>query len=185
MKLLQFKITEIPEGKMHYEKIELNAKEIGLKIDGIEFVSPIECSVRLVRERNIVYASIEACVDIQLECRRCLELYQTRISTHFDYQYNKADNPRKLESASLDSIRARYYMGETLNLADDVRQALALEMPIWSLCSEDCKGLCPRCGQNLNEGPCHCEIDISSPDKSKKLAVLGELLENAKNENEV
>jgi len=185
MKVLEFKIIEIPEDQMYYEKIKLDAKKIGLELDEVEFVSPIECSVKLIRERNIVYASIDASVDVQLECRRCLELFQTKISTHFDYQYRPTDDPKKLESEFVDSISTRYYMDESLNLADEVRQALILEIPVWPLCSEDCKGLCPKCGQNLNKGSCSCELDITSSDKSKKLAILGELLEEAKKKEKV
>jgi len=186
MKNLQFEINELPEGQMYYEKIELTAKEIGLKMENVNFVSPIDCSVRLIREKNIVYVSIDSSVDVQLECRRCLKLYKIQISTHFDYQYRPTDDPKKLESEFLDSIRTRYYMRESLSLADDVRQALTLEIPIWPLCSEDCKGLCPKCGTNLNESSCDCVIEVSqNGNLSRKFAGLYKLIENAKKENEV
>ena len=46
-----------------------------------------------------------------------------------------------------------------------------------TLCSEDCKGLCPRCGANLNDGPCGCKREVDP-----RLAVLAKLLENRENE---
>jgi uncharacterized protein len=43
-------------------------------------------------------------------------------------------------------------------LSEEVRQALTLEIPPWSLCSESCQGLCPHCGENLNTTNCGCHI---------------------------
>lgn len=182
MKTLEYKITDIPQEQMYYERIKLDAKEIGLEIDDVEFISPIECSVNLIRERNIIYASVEAELDVQLICRRCLSKYKTRISTHFDYQYEKTDEPEKLRSEFLSSIDRRYYMENTINLTEDVRQAIVLEIPLWPLCSEECKGLCPKCGHNLNEGTCSCELDILPPGKSRPFAALSDLIENTKEE---
>lgn len=170
---------------MYYERIKLDNKEIELEIDDVEFISQIDCSVNLIRERNIVYASVDASVDVQLKCRRCLEIYQGKISTHFDYKYEKTDDSKKLESEFLDTLDTRYYMEDSLNLSEDVRQALLLEMPVWPLCSEDCKGLCPKCGQDLNKGTCYCEFDIPPTDMSRPFAKLDKLLENAKVEEEV
>ena len=46
---------------------------------------------------------------------------------------------------------------EVLDMAPLIEAALVLEMPLVPLCDEECKGLCPRCGQNRNEGECACE----------------------------
>lgn len=53
------------------------------------------------------------------------------------------------------------------------REAFILDMDTKTLCSEDCKGLCPRCGADLNLGPCSCKKDVDP-----RLAVLAKLLEN-------
>ena len=53
------------------------------------------------------------------------------------------------------------------------RTAFILEMDTKTLCSEDCKGLCPRCGADLNLGPCSCKQEADP-----RLAVLAKLLEN-------
>ena len=48
-------------------------------------------------------------------------------------------------------------MGKPLDLTDDVREDILLSLPLKFLCQEDCRGLCPHCGQNLNEGTCSCQ----------------------------
>jgi uncharacterized protein len=55
---------------------------------------------------------------------------------------------------------------------------LEMEFPLRFLCKEDCKGLCQRCGKNLNEGECGCETKEFDP----RLAPLKALLERMKNE---
>ena len=60
-----------------------------------------------------------------------------------------------------------------LDLADLTMADILLELPYKSLCREDCRGLCPMCGKNLNEGLCGCTRKSVDP----RLAVLGQLLE--------
>ena len=60
-----------------------------------------------------------------------------------------------------------------VDLSDLARTAFILGMDTKTLCSEDCKGLCPRCGADLNLGPCSCEKEVDP-----RLAVLAKLLEN-------
>ena len=60
-----------------------------------------------------------------------------------------------------------------VDVGELARTAFILGMDTKTLCSEDCKGLCSRCGANLNLGPCSCEKEIDP-----RLAVLAKLLEN-------
>lgn len=60
-----------------------------------------------------------------------------------------------------------------VDVVDLARTAFILGMDTKTLCSEDCKGLCPRCGADLNLGPCSCEKEVDP-----RLAVLAKLLEN-------
>ncbi len=50
-----------------------------------------------------------------------------------------------------------YYQGEGLLLEDALREQVLLATPVRALCREDCKGLCPQCGLNLNVEQCNCE----------------------------
>jgi len=52
-----------------------------------------------------------------------------------------------------------YYSGDHLELAPMVREQLILASPMHPLCAEDCRGLCARCGKDLNEGPCSCAAE--------------------------
>ncbi len=61
-----------------------------------------------------------------------------------------------------------------LDLTELLRQNILLSMPIKPLCSDECKGLCPTCGRNLNEGPCNCPSDSGG----SAFAALAALLED-------
>ena len=60
-----------------------------------------------------------------------------------------------------------------VDVGELAREAFILDMYTKTLCSEDCKGLCPRCGADLNLGPCSCKKEVDP-----RLAVLAKLLEN-------
>ena len=63
--------------------------------------------------------------------------------------------------------------GDSADLEDIVRTVFVLNLDSKLLCSEDCKGLCHRCGKNLNEGPCNCQKELDP-----RFAALKQLLEN-------
>ena len=63
--------------------------------------------------------------------------------------------------------------GDSADLEDIVRTVFVLNMDSKLLCSDDCKGLCHRCGKNLNDGPCGCQKELDP-----RFAALKQLLEN-------
>ncbi|MGC9159324.1 MAG: YceD family protein, partial [Terracidiphilus sp.] len=65
-----------------------------------------------------------------------------------------------------------YYQGDSLALEDVLREQVLLSLPVRTLCKPDCKGLCPRCGENRNEKACHCDEATSDP-RWEALAGLG------------
>ena len=63
--------------------------------------------------------------------------------------------------------------GDSADLDDIVRTVFVLNLDFKLLCKEDCKGLCHRCGKNLNDGPCNCQKELDP-----RFAALKQLLEN-------
>ncbi len=56
-----------------------------------------------------------------------------------------------------------YYDGEELDITEDIRDMVILSLPMKPLCSDTCKGLCPKCGTNLNEEKCNCVLEEIDP----------------------
>jgi uncharacterized protein len=85
------------------------------------------------------------------ECRRCLAPVALPVATDISALFTP--DPDALEDP--DSYPLTRDATE-IDLRPAVREELALAVPQWVLCREDCRGLCPRCGKDLNAGPCGC-----------------------------
>jgi uncharacterized protein len=96
--------------------------------------------------------------DFELLCARCVEPVPTPLSGSFDliFRPQAADADPGERSITPDETEIGYYEESGLSLEDVVREQVLLSLPSRTLCKEDCKGLCPRCGQNLNLATCNC-----------------------------
>jgi uncharacterized protein len=120
---------------------------LGLELDG-----PVKVEGRLQTTGDGEYFWRGALHgDVRLECRRCLtELHRpvdADVSVLFSVDPDAADDPSVYPLAP----DAAY-----VDLGEAVREELALAVPAYVLCREACAGLCPRCGADLNAGPCGC-----------------------------
>jgi DUF177 domain-containing protein len=93
-------------------------------------------------------------------CARCAEEFIVPSGRSFRYVLA----PRSIGHDSNGDLRAEdlefsLYEGEEVNLTPLIREQMLLALPTRPLCREDCRGLCPRCGANLNERDCGCIIE--------------------------
>lgn len=97
------------------------------------------------------------------DCARCLEPIGHEVDGKLDlYFYPMAGIARTEEHAvSSDDADIGFYEEPGLPLADAVREQVSLWLPMRELCREDCKGLCPQCGANLNEDTCDCKEELN------------------------
>ncbi len=105
---------------------------------------------------------------IELSCSRCLNSFIYLLESDFQ---------EKLQHISSESeektLYEDYFSGEVFNLAGILREVIILALPLKPVCSSNCKGLCPVCGQNLNTANCDCEVIDVDP----RLEGLKKLLE--------
>jgi uncharacterized protein len=96
--------------------------------------------------------------DFELLCARCVEPVPTPLEGSFDliFRPQAADADPGERSITPDETEIGYYEESGLSLEDVVREQVLLSLPSRTLCKDDCKGLCPRCGQNLNLATCNC-----------------------------
>jgi uncharacterized protein len=98
-------------------------------------------------------------------CARCLELVSQEVSRSFDLIYRPLGIDRRKDEVSINEAETEigYYEGGELELEDVLREQVLLAVPIKTVCRAECKGLCPKCGQNLNEGSCNCQPSQEDP----------------------
>jgi uncharacterized protein len=102
---------------------------------------------------------------IELACARCLEPVVQNVDRTFDLLYRPLGSDAGKEEMSVTAVDAEigYYQGNGLELEDALREQVILALPLRALCREDCKGLCPQCGTNLNTEQCSCAEPVQDP----------------------
>lgn len=113
--------------------------------------------LEMTRTQQGIWVNGKLDCGIEATCARCLGLFsntlQVQLEELFFYPPSKASSPTDYKIAE----------DGTMNLVGPIREQLLIAIPIRALCKPDCKGLCSRCGQNLNEGTCNCQEDEIDP----------------------
>ena len=101
----------------------------------------------------------------QVPCARCVEPVEIPLAADFDLIFRPADADSEALERSITAPETEigYYLKDSLLLEDVLREQLLLSLPVRTLCKPDCKGLCPRCGENRNSQMCNCEEGPSDP----------------------
>ncbi|MGD0788683.1 MAG: DUF177 domain-containing protein [Terracidiphilus sp.] len=101
----------------------------------------------------------------QVPCARCVEPVEIPLGGEFDLIFRpaEADSEATERSITAPETEIGYYQKDSLSLEDVLREQVLLSLPVRTLCKPDCKGLCPRCGENRNSQPCNCEEGPSDP----------------------
>ena len=107
----------------------------------------------------------ELSAELEVACARCLEPLLQDVKRNFDLLYRPLGVDAGREEMSVTGAEAEigYYQGEGLLLEDVIREQVLLALPLKAICRQDCKGLCPQCGINLNSGTCSCAEPAEDP----------------------
>ena len=121
---------------------------------------------RVTRTAQGLLVQVKMHATLRTECVRCLTDFQQPLSTDFTELY--AFSRKSVTDSELILPEDAH-----INLKPLIREYMMLDIPIKPLCSPDCKGLCPVCGENLNENVCNHEPESIDP----RLSVLKTLLD--------
>lgn len=147
--------------------------EYGLDLSGLElggvkpFCAPVNVHVELKGSAASVEMAGKAVYTLTMPCDRCFETTTQERETGLFHVL-----VRELSDEEDNDGQFVVVPDERLDLDQLLTEDILLDMPSKFLCSPDCKGLCPTCGKNLNQGDCGCPRDSVDP----RLAVLRELL---------
>jgi uncharacterized protein len=111
----------------------------------------VDLVVRSVGDGVLVRGRLNA--EVELECRRCLSPVRHRVDDTVDMYFSEIGDDEAEIEGEVYPLSAR---AVELDLTDAVREQLVLRVPEFALCREACRGLCPKCGTNLNETECDC-----------------------------
>ena len=139
--------------------------EVELEDEGSRLVAPAEVSGEASLKGEEVRVRGEIKTEVELLCDRCAAPERAPLAVEFDTSFIpqevEAVKAENVELAAEDLLLSSYE-GDAVDLDELVREQILLALPSRPLCREDCKGLCMKCGANLNTGTCSCvqgEVD--------------------------
>lgn len=128
------------------------------------FFKPVIVKGKIENKAGVVFLNMDVSFSIKVECDRCLDEFERDYSYSFEHIL--------VTELNTDNDEYIVLQNHSLDLDDLVLSDILLNLPSKMLCNDECKGLCSKCGQNLNNGSCDCSDSLVDP----RLAVLGELL---------
>jgi uncharacterized protein len=164
--------------KFDYElPLDTDSADLSATLSGVSFPSPMKVAGSITNTAGYMRLSLTFTVDYQTQCARCL----SPISGVFTRSLEKTASARELLGDLNEYKLDDYAIIEDgfLDMDKHLIEELEVEFPMRHLCREDCRGLCQRCGANLNEEECNCGKDEIDP----RLEPLRRILEQMKKEN--
>jgi uncharacterized protein len=161
--------------------VELDSSvPLELEDNSVRLISPVSGRVRFRRTNQGILADGRIEARVELTCVRCLEPFTSAVSFRLEEEFYPTVDVvtgvflPETENELIFPIDHNHQ----LDLREAIRQNLLLALPMQPLCKEDCAGLCPQCGKNLNEGPCHCQ-----PQRDERFSALKDLFANTSPES--
>lgn len=159
---MKYRLDDIPAKGLQEtflrEETWLDERLAGDKRRGLRLAGAIAVHLGLLRSGRtvIVRSRIEA--RVEWLCARCLEPLSLHLAS--EYTTNLKPNPgtpwpEEIE-LSREDLETEFYQGEEIDVTSLVQDQVLLALPAKAVCREECRGLCPHCGKNLNRETCTC-----------------------------
>jgi uncharacterized protein len=166
--LMKASVGATLEADIHEDDIQLD--------EDLKVIGPIDGHVRIRRTNQGLLVDGWVDLTLQLECNRCLKAFEHPMHITFLEQFHPTVDVftgvslPPIEDEDIFPIDAHHQV----DLTEAIRQHVLLDIPMMTLCREDCAGLCSQCGKDLNLGPCDCQPEVTDT----RFSVLQQLLKN-------
>jgi|Deesub1362A_J573_1020465.scaffolds.fasta_scaffold00120_68 uncharacterized protein len=130
----------------------------------VSFLGPVDVEVTVTCVEGQYWLNGTVRGRVELTCARCLK--------RFEYPFEVALAERYVQGRDRGDAEASCVKGDLVDFTDKVTEGILLALPMRALCHPGCRGLCPECGQMLNEATCDCRTDNIDP----RFAALAKLL---------
>src|SRR5438067_5409180 len=133
--------------------------------DAFRVAAPVSLAFDIFKDKQAFRLVGQVRTTLQLPCSRCLEPFELPVDQTFYLRYqphahNTGEGEREIEE---DDLTTAFYENDEIDLGQLMREQFYLALPMKPLCSDDCKGLCPACGANLNRTTCGCDRSWEDP----------------------
>ena len=140
------------------------------------FDAPLRVKIEIYRAGDKYVVAGDLNGGLKVKCDRCLEAHHRDLDSSFKV-FLALPTPGK-DKAEIElqekDMAVEFIKGEEIDMDEIIQEQVYLSLPIKSLCSDSCSGLCPKCGSNLNNGDCRCKKEMGHPGFSKLRNLINE-----------
>ena len=147
----------------HYEQIY--QPDAFASDESFRVAAPVSLALDIRKDKQTFHLTGRVQTTLELPCSRCLEPFSRPVDAVFDlrYQPHTANTGADEREIAEDDLSTAFYENEEIDLGQMMREQFLLSLPMKPLCCEECRGLCPVCGTNLNRGACDCRRGWDDP----------------------
>ena len=162
---MRVRVDEIPDAGrfLHFHWDDARLRRFLPADDPFEFklVRPLNVDLEIQKRTDHFHVSGTLKGTLQVNCHRCLHAVPWPLDEKVDVFLVEEEELEPSEEIELDSkdLDYEFFDGMVIDIDLLVVEQIFLALPVKILCSDNCRGLCPRCGTNLNEEPCSCDKD--------------------------
>ena len=173
---LELDISRVRNVKGSKEQYHLETEVFDLEDGDWSLAKPLVLDVEISHEKQFLQLTGTLTTAVKGVCSRCLKPVETQVECEFAEQLLYAKDVSLFSHLAVGEVEEKYFIydNDTLDITDIVRESILAILPLKILCVEDCRGLCPKCGKNLNQGQCGCDLHEVDP----RMAILATLMED-------
>ena len=135
---MKIDITRLPLEGLELEE-DISVSQLRIEDKGmVRLKGPVHIKASVSKITNTVTVAVQLIGSMKMTCGRCLDEFDVSLEKNLSLNYPLEKQQRHID------------------ITDDIREEILLDYPIKPLCKEQCKGICPQCGVNLNVGECKC-----------------------------
>ena len=132
-------------------------------IDGPDPGRVLRVNACLNRVDDFIYVKGSIDVMMNLTCDRCLKIYPFEVKAPFAYLLVPGSAEKEgFDAANRADAEVLTYNGKEAPIGDILKEQILLQIPMRHVCNEECKGMCPGCGADLNDELCRCKKDVDN-----------------------
>jgi len=159
--MIKIKIPDLLEGLNHFTFIE-SPQSLGIEGPS-PFTKEIEVKVAVDKNGGNLYINAHINSTGDFICDRCLKNFRRKVEGELVLYYTSERNILSFLPEGEEEFRWLAPGDLEIDITKELHDTLLLAVPMKILCKEDCRGLCPHCGADLNEGPCGCDAPQIDP----------------------
>jgi uncharacterized protein len=151
-------VSSLIQGAESVREIEVSGELSSIEFGGalVEFVSPLRLVATLRKVNRGLSLRGGGQVEARLRCSRCLKSFSYSLKFKAIEVFAQPDDLRHLPN----EVEAFPITKGRVDLESVLRELIVLNLPFRPLCSENCQGICPHCGKDLNVESCHCQREV-------------------------